>query len=168
MLIEPKEKIYWISHQLKEFSYIKNVERIAKQAKTISWLNISCHMPTSRNLSCHSPGSCVSPEVRISVVVVVQPLSHVQLFVTPWTIAHEAPRSSSISWSLLKFMSIESMMLANHLILCCPLLLSPSIFPSIRVFSNEWSLHTEWQKSCWGPLAFLLIYPYNSGSHSLF
>ena len=63
--------------------------------------------------------------------------SHVQLFVTPWTAAWKAFLSFTISRSLLKFMSIELMMLSNHLILCCPLLLLPSIFTGIRVFSHE-------------------------------
>ena len=62
-------------------------------------------------------------------------LSHVQLFVTPWTAASQAPLSFTISWSLLKLMSTVSVMPSNHLILCCPLLLLLSIFPSIRVFS---------------------------------
>ena len=62
-------------------------------------------------------------------------------FSSPWTVAHQASLSFTISWSLLKLMSIESMMPSNHLILCCPLLLLPSIFPSIRVFSNESALH---------------------------
>ena len=74
-------------------------------------------------------------------VLVVQ-LSHVQLFVTPWTAACWA--SLSISQSLLKFMSTESVMPCNHLILCHPLLLLPSIFPSIRVFSNESALCIRW------------------------
>ena len=65
----------------------------------------------------------------------VQLLSRVQFFATPWTVAHQALLSFAISWSLLKYMSIESMMPSNHLILCSPLLLLPSIFPSIRVFS---------------------------------
>ena len=64
--------------------------------------------------------------------------------VTPWTAAHQAPLSSTISQSLLKFMSIESVMLASHLILCHPLLLLPSIFPSLRVFSNELTLQLRW------------------------
>ena len=68
-------------------------------------------------------------------------LSHVQPFVTPWTVAPQAPLSSTISWSLLKLMSIESVMPSNHLILWHPLLLPPSIFPSIWVFSNESALH---------------------------
>ena len=80
------------------------------------------------------------------VIVVVQSLRRVQLFVTPWTAAHQAPLSSVISQSLLKFMSIESMMLSNHLILCHPLLLLPSIFPRIRIFSNELTLHTRGAK----------------------
>ena len=67
----------------------------------------------------------------------VQSLSHVQLFVTPWTAAYQASWSIINSQSLLKLMSIESVMPSNHLILCCSLLLLPSIFPSIRVFSNE-------------------------------
>ena len=70
-------------------------------------------------------------------LVVVQLLSHAQLFATPWTAACQVSLSFTISWSLLKLMSIESVMPSNHLILCCPLLLLPSIFPSIRVFSNE-------------------------------
>ena len=76
----------------------------------------------------------------------VQSLSHVQLFVTPWTTAHQAFLSSTNSWSLLKLMSIESVMPSNHLILCHPLLLPPSIFPNIRVFSNESTLHIRWPK----------------------
>ena len=67
----------------------------------------------------------------------VQLLSHVRLFATPWTAAHQASLSVTNSWSLLKLMSIESVMASNYLILCCPLLLPPSVFPSIRVFSNE-------------------------------
>ena len=75
-----------------------------------------------------------------------QLLSHVQLFATPWTAAHQASQSIINSWSLLKLMSIESVMPSNHLILCRPLLLLPSIFPSIRVFSNELVLHIRWPK----------------------
>ena len=68
----------------------------------------------------------------------VQSLSCVQLFTTPWTAAGQASLSITNSLSLLKFMSIESVMPSNHLIFCHPLLLLPSIFPSIKVFSNEW------------------------------
>ena len=75
----------------------------------------------------------------------IQWLSHVQLFATPWTAAHQASLSITNSQSLPKPMSIESVMPSNHLILCCPLLL-PSIFPSIRVFSNESALRIRWPK----------------------
>ena len=65
---------------------------------------------------------------------------------TPWTAAHQASLSFAISWSLLKLTSIESMMSSEHLILCHPLLLLPSLFPSIRVFSSELALHIRWPK----------------------
>ena len=76
-----------------------------------------------------------------SLLSSVQPLSRFLLFATPWTAAHQASLSITNSWSLLKLMSIESVMPSNHLILCHPLLLPPSVFPSIRVFSNESVLH---------------------------
>ena len=76
----------------------------------------------------------------------VQLLRCVRLFATPWTAALQASLSIINSQSLLKLMSIELVMPSNHLILCCPLLLSPSIFPSIRVFSNESALHIRWPK----------------------
>ena len=75
----------------------------------------------------------------------VQSLSCVQLFATPWTAAHQASLSITNSWNLLKLMSIESVMPSNHLILCRPLLL-PSVFPSIRVVSNDSVLHIRWPK----------------------
>ena len=80
------------------------------------------------------------------VISSVQSLSRVWLFVTPWTAARQASLSITNSWSLLKLMSIELVMPSNHLILCCPLLLPPSIFPSIRIFSNESVLHIRWPK----------------------
>ena len=70
----------------------------------------------------------------------------IQLFVTPWTATHHVSPSFPISWSLLKFMSIELVMLSKHLILCCPFPLSLSLFPSIRVFSNELALCIRWPK----------------------
>ena len=79
-------------------------------------------------------------------VVVVQSLSRVWLLVTPWTATRQASLSFTISWSSLKLMSIELMMPSNHFILCCLLLLMPSIFPSIRVFSNESALPIRWPK----------------------
>ena len=78
--------------------------------------------------------------------VVVHLLSHVQLSVAAWTTACQAPLSSTVFQTLLKFMFIESVRLSNHLILCHPLLLLPSIFPSIWVFSNESVLHIRWSK----------------------
>ena len=76
----------------------------------------------------------------------VHSLSRVQLFATPWTATCQASLSITNSWSLPKLMSIESVMPSNHLILCHPLLLLPSIFPSIRVFSNESALCIRWPK----------------------
>ena len=76
--------------------------------------------------------------------VVVQLVSGVQHFATPWTVAHQVSLSFIISLSSLKLISIESVMSSNHLILCNPLLLLPSIFPGIRVFSSELALHIRW------------------------
>ena len=88
--------------------------------------------------------------------VLIQLLSPVWLFATPWTAAHQAPLFSTISWSLLKFMSIESVIPSNHLFLCRPLLLPPSIFPSIRVSSNESALCIWWLK--YQEMSFLPFY----------
>ena len=76
----------------------------------------------------------------------VQSLSHVWLFATPWTAGRQASLSITNSWSLLKLMSIELVIPSNHLMLCPPFLLPPSVFPSIRVFSNESVLHIRWPK----------------------
>ena len=92
----------------------------------------------------------------------VQSLSHVQLFVTPWTAAHQASLSITNSRSLLKLMSIESVMLSNHLILYCPLLLPLSVFPSIWVFSNESVLCIRW------PNFSFSIHPSNEYSGLIF
>ena len=78
----------------------------------------------------------------------VQWFSHVRLFVTPWTIARQASLSITNSWGLLKLMSIELVMPSNHLILCHPLLLLPSVFPRIRIFSSESALLIRWPKYC--------------------
>ena len=121
-----------------------------------SWLklmSIESVMLSSHLILCHcllSPLS-IFPSIRVfsneSVLHInsVQLLSHVQLFVIPWTAACQASLSITNSWSLLKLMSIESVMPSNHLILCRPLFL-PSVFPSIRVFSNESVLHIRWPK----------------------
>ena len=79
-------------------------------------------------------------------IVIVQSLSSVWLCVTPWTAARQASLFFTVSQRLLQLMSIESVMPSNHLILCHPLLLPPSIFPSIRVFSNDSALHIRWPK----------------------
>ena len=87
----------------------------------------------------------VSP-LLTSLVVVVRSLGCVWLFAMAWTAASQASLCFTISWNLLRFMSIVSVMLSNHLILCHPLLLLPSIFPSIRIFSNELALRIRWPK----------------------
>ena len=93
---------------------------------------------------------CTTDLSLITLEVVIHLLSHVQLFVTPWTAACQAPLSFTVSRSLLRFMSVESVIPSNHLILCCPLLLLSSIFPSIRgmsqLFSSESALYIMWPK----------------------
>ena len=91
---------------------------------------------------------CIFFHTKIICFGSVQSLSCVWLFTTPWTTARQASLSITNSGSLLKLIPIKSVMPSNHLILCCPLLLLPSIFPSIRVFSNESVLHIRWPK-CW-------------------
>ena len=106
--------------------------------------------------------------VLFAMFVVVQSLSHVQLFAMPWTAACQASLFFTISWSLLKHMSIELVMPSNHLILCRPLLLLPSIFPCIRVFFNESALkslpqhHNLKASVLWHSVFFMvqLSYPY--------
>ena len=85
------------------------------------------------------------PQSKGRIIAVFQSFSCVQLFATPWTTAHQASLFLTISWNLLKLISIKSVMPSNHLIFCRPLLL-PSIFPSIRVFSNESALHIRWPR----------------------
>ena len=88
----------------------------------------------------------MSSQKHSNVQSVVQSLSCVQLFVTPWTTAHQASLFSTISQSLLKFMFTELVIISNHLIFCCPLLLLPSIFLSIKVFSDDLALHIRLPK----------------------
>ena len=106
---------------------------------------VRCMYPDSRIESdfahCYFP-----PALILVLLVVVQSVSRVWLFVTSWTAAYQASLSFIISWSLLKLMYIELVMPPNHLVLYCPLLLLSSIFPSIRVFSNESVLHIRWPK----------------------
>ena len=84
--------------------------------------------------------------LNIGVIIVVQLLSHVWLFATPWSEACQASLSFTISQSLFRLMSLKLMRPSNHLVLCCPFLLLPSIFPSIRVFCNKSVLHIRWPK----------------------
>ena len=81
-----------------------------------------------------------------SIIIVVQLLRHVQLFVISWTAIYQASQFFTISQNFVKCMSTELVMPFNHLILCCPLLFLPSIFPSISVFSNKLALHIWWPK----------------------
>ena len=100
-------------------------------------------------LSPFIPSLCLASFFQMDQFSSVQLLSCVQLFATPWTAARQASMSITNSWTLLKLMSIESVMPSNHLILCCSLLLPPLISPSIRVFSYESVLHIRWPKY-WG------------------
>ena len=142
---------YYFSPLVKICKYIRQVYFWNTTGKgLIAEFHSSCSLPNCPERGTWEPshpaifaGSfllCLLP------VVVVQSLSHVWLFVIPWAAARQAPLSSTISQSLLKFMSIESGMVSNHLILCGSLLLLPSVFPSIRVFSSEWALRSRWPK----------------------
>ena len=107
------------------------------------WISLQSRRPLSLF---HTTVLCAQASLWSAKVVAVQLPSRVQPFVISWTAACQASLSSSVSRSLLRIMSIESVMPSNHLILCHPLLLPPSIFPSIRVFSNESVLHITWPK----------------------
>ena len=102
-------------------------------------MNIINMLPTSKG---HIELKCYKYTIEFSSI---QSLSCVQLFETPWTAANQASLSISNSWSLLKLMPIKSVMSSNHLILCQPFIL-PSVFPSMRIFSNESALHIRWPK----------------------
>jgi len=114
---------------------------------TIILKRIQSYMRTQSLIKsgCVYENGILDPKVK-SLFSSVQSLSRVRLFATPWTAAHQASLSITNSWSLLKLTSIESVMPSNHLILCHPLLLPPSIFPSIRVFSSESLLRIRWPK----------------------
>ena len=98
--------------------------------------------------------------ISTSICWVVQLLSHVWLFVTPWTAAHQASLSFIIFWRLLKLMSIESMILSNHLVLCHPLLLLLSVFPSIRSFLMSWLFQSVGQSICWVSTCYGKVYAF--------
>ena len=103
-----------------------------------SWVHVINQLTASSSLQ-----SLSSPNIQFSSV---HSLSHVWLFVTPWIAACQTPLSITNSWSSCKLTSIESVMPSRHLILCCPLFLLPPIPPSVRVFSNESTLHMRWPK----------------------
>ena len=145
--------------------------------------NITAHHPLSLDLlQPWCPSSCsklisvsgplhllysllghLSPGHHSVDFVVVQLISHVHVFATPWTATCQTSLSLTISQSFLKLMSIESVMPSHHLILCQLLLLLPSIFPSIRVFSNESALHIRWPKY-WSFSFSFNISPFNEFS----
>ena len=121
------------------------------QARVLDWVAISLSRGSSRPRDqtrvSHTAGRRFTIwATRKAQFSSVQSLCCVQLFATPWTAARQASLSITNSWSLLRFMSIESVIPSNHLILCRPLLLPPSIFPSIRVFPNESVLRIKWPK----------------------
>ena len=118
------------------------------QSVFLSSLSLSLSPPPPASLSLLLPPSFyLYPMTSISSLLSsAQSLSCVQLFATPWTAAHQASLPITNSQSLRKLMCIASVISSNHLILCCPVLLPPYIFPSIRVFSNESVLHIRWPK----------------------
>ena len=126
--------------------WIEFIQNFKTPRKT--WSNlVKIHVYYDYYLFCkQAPSGIFSNAILLVQFSSVQSLSHVWLFGTPWTAARQASLSITNSQSLLKLMSIESVMPSNHLILCCPLLLPPSIFTSIRVFSNESVLHIRWTK----------------------
>ena len=133
-----------------EFSVVPDSLWITRSLQAVFWQSTlhteHCHTFPDQLKQSNRLSLARRRESSVSNVAVVQSLSCVWLFVTPWTPACLASLSSTLSPNLLKLMSIESMMLSNHLILCCLLFLLPSIFPSIRVFSNDLALHIRWPK----------------------
>ena len=126
--------------------WIEFIQNFKTPRKT--WSNlVKIHVYYDYYLFCkQAPSGIFSNAILLVQFSSVQSLSHVWLFGTPWTAARQASLSITNSQSLLKLMSIESVMPSNHLILCCPLLLPPSIFPSIKVFSTESVLRIRWPK----------------------
>ena len=116
------------------------------QARILEWVAIPSFRGSSQSRYQTQVPCTAGAFFTIWATSPVQSLSPVQLLATPWAAAHQASLSIANSWSLLKLMSTESVIPSNHLILCHPLLLLPSIFPSIRVFSNESVLPIRWPK----------------------
>ena len=121
---------------------------VPRHLRTVAAPKEGAVTPSGHLSACLWAASPTIPIISLTpIVVVVQLPSRVRLFVTLWTSARQGSLSFTISWSLLKLTFVESVMPSNHLILCHPLLLLPSVFPSIRVFSNESTLCIRWPKS---------------------
>ena len=118
--------------------------RCSGSPQMLGWQRCKLQENNLHHRICMFQSRWIATFLTIGGVSSVQSLSCVQLSATPWTAACQAPLSITNSWSLLRLMSIESVMPSNHLILCCPLFLLSSIFPSIRAFSNESVLHIRW------------------------
>ena len=120
---------------------------VPRHLRTVAAPKEGAVTPSGHLSACLWAASPTIPIISLTpIVVVVQLRSRVRLFVTLWTSARQGSLSFTISWSLLKLTFVESVMPSNHLILCHPLLLLPSVFPSIRVFSNESTLCIRWPK----------------------
>ena len=117
-----------------------------RKGRIFTWICQYTHIQEPDNTGCSGRETGYLEASIFHQFSSVRLLSHVRLFVTPWTAAHQASLSITNSWSSPKPTSIESVMPTNHLILCCPLLLLPSIFPSIKVFSNESAFRIRWPK----------------------
>ena len=132
------------------------------RARILEWFPISFSGRSSqpRDWTCISWFSCIGRQVLYHYEASsVQSVSRVRTFVIPWPAACQSSLSITNSQSLLKLLSIELVMPSNHLILCCRLLLPPSVFSSIRVFSSEWVLHVRWPK--YWSFSFSIILPMN-------
>ena len=141
----------WESFSEKHLSFLNKsyLDFALSEQESLGLFSISCFFSIFKLLKQPNFSACFllpfgSYERKVSVSV--QALSHVRLFATPWTEAHQASLSITNSRSLPKLTSIESVRPSNHLILCHPLLLLPSILPNIRVFSNVWALCIRWPK----------------------
>ena len=144
---------WWMRKKFLETGQWGDYSITKNDALPISLWSIMLLLQWSKPLSSTESDICpqeirekVSWRLKRRIVVVVQSVNRVWLFATQWTAAHQASLSFTISQSLLKFMCIQSVMPSKHLILCCPLLLLPSIFPSITVFSSESALRMRWPK----------------------
>ena len=134
--------IRWLKYWSLSFSTSPSIEYSGLISFRVDWSDLLAVQRTLKSVLQHH--SLKASIIRGNQFSSVQLLSRVRLFVTPWIAARQASLSITNTQSLLKLMSIESVMLTSHLILCCPLLLLPPIPPSIRVFSNESTLHMRW------------------------